>query len=664
MGAIDSQAVDAFRLVDAWWAEHFAPRIPMDVDDWADANRVLPPGSAEQGPWRTDRTPYARGIYKALSDSDPCEDVVLMCATQLVKSEAGLNWVGCIIDQTPAPVMIVQATVNTGKRYSRQRVAPMIQYSPALKRKVANAVARDAANSASMKEFVGGVLIITGANSGAELASMPAKYIHFDEVDDYPSDVDGQGDPISVARARQDTFRRRKRLSSSSPKRPKGMSLIEALYESGTQHKYHVPCPHCDQMQPLVWTHLKYQKDEHGQVVPDSAMYACVSCGALIDEHHKDAMLAGGEWIALFPERKIKSFHLNSLYSPIGWLSWTALAEEWVEAQKALAVGNDEKHKAFINTRLAETVAEQAEQIATNELLKHAEDWQPEVVPMGGLIIVVGVDVQDDRIECFPWAFGEGDQMWMLKREIIMGNPGEDETWARLDAYLNTRYKHASGQTLGIEAVGIDTGGHYTHNVYNFVRRAHPSRKIAALKGDNHKPGIPILGRASTVDVNWRGGVVKGGCKLWMVGVNTAKDLFHSRLKRPGMVHLSKHMELEVFEQLVAEKRIPQRTSRGTRYMWVKPHSNTRNEALDGAVYALWCAERLGISRYPQKVWEQIRERVQPRIGNLFDQPVVPAASAAPAATKEVQPPAPRAKKPQVQRMPRTSLLGKLRGGR
>lgn len=662
MGALDTQLVDAYRLIDRLWADHFAPRIPKDVDEWADAYRILPAGSAEQGPWRTSRTPFALGIYKALSDSDECEEVVLMCATQLVKSEAGLNWVGTIIEETPAPVMIVQATVNTAKRYSRMRVSPMIKGSPTLSRKVSNSVSRDAANSAGMKEFAGGVLIITGANSGAELASMPAKYIHFDEVDDYPEDVDGQGDPIAVATARQDTFRRRKRLLSSSPKRAKTKSIIENAYLEGTQCKYHVPCPHCDHMQELVWTHLKWIKDDDGAVVVDSVKYACESCGVLIEEYHKEVMLAAGEWVARFPERKIKSFHLSSLYSPLGWLKWSDLATEWLKAQKALALGNDEKYKAFVNTRLAQTVAEQAEQLEANELLKNAEDWQPDIVPMGGLIITCGVDIQDDRIECFPWAFGEGDQMWQLKPEVIMGNPGEDKTLENLDTYLLTRYKHASGQSLSIEAVGIDTGGHYTHEVYNYVRRAHPARKIAALKGDNHKPGIPILGKATVVDVNWRGGVIKGGVKLWMVGVNTAKDLFHNRLKRGGMVHLSKHMAPEIFDQLTSEKRVAQRTARGTRYMWVKHHSNTRNEAWDGAMYAIWCAERLGVSKYPQKVWEQIRERVQPRVGSLFDQP--PEELPQVREKEVVMPYRPVSKKPAQLQMPRQSLLGKLRGGR
>lgn len=663
MGALDTPLVDAFRLVDSLFAEHFKPRIPKDVDDWADANRILPPGSAEPGPWRTDRTPFAREIYKALSDSDPCEEVVLMTATQLVKSEAGLNWVGTCMEETPAPIMIVQATTNTGKRYSRQRVAPMIQACASLRRRVSKSQARDAANSASMKEFVGGVVIITGANSPAELASMPAKYIHFDEVDDYPDDCGGQGDPIDIAIARQDTFRRRKRLSSSSPKRTKGKSKIENRYLAGSQEQCHVPCPHCQHYQVLLFANLKWLKDDAGNARPDTARMLCQSCGVLIDEHHKDKMLAACIWVAKYPERKKfwRSFHLSSLYSPLGWLSWADMVRQFLLAQEDMKKGNPEKWMTFVNTRLAETVKEQAEQLQTNELQERAEDYDPSIVPMGGLIVTCGVDIQDDRIECFPWAFGEADQMWMLKPEVIMCNPGDASSWKLLDAYLQTRFKHASGQSLPIEAVGIDSGGHYTHMVYNFVRQAHPARKIAALKGDNHKPGIPILGKASAVDVNWLGAIIKAGCKLWMVGVNTAKDLLHNRMKRPGQVHLSKQMPPEIFEQLTAEKRVPQRTSRGIRFMWVKVSSTARNEAWDGAVYAIWCAERLGLSKYPQKVWEQIRERVQPRNGSLFDQPDQPTEKPVQTAA---QPVAAKPARQQVNSMPRQSLIRRLRGGR
>ena len=656
MGTFDSEMLSTYRLVDELWAKHFTFKQLKKVNEWADENRIMPAGSPVPGPWHTDRTPYIKKIYELLSEDSYFEDIVLMFGTQLGKTDAAINWIGSIIDQCPDPILVVQPDTETAKRFSITRIEPLIELCASVRCKISKNNVQKASNKAQLKQFLGGDLYIVPAGSAKQLASIQSKYNIYDEKDSYPLDVQGEGNVVSLSKARQDNYPGRKRLHTSTPKLPKGQSLIEKDYLSGTQYKYHVPCPDCGSMQVLFWNNLKYHKTDDGVLVPDSVGYVCSVCAVLIPEFNKTKMLAQGDWLARFPDRKIQSFHLNSLYSPIGWLSWNSMIEQWILANIELKKGSDNEYKTFINTRLAETVAEQAEQLEANELLKNAEDWQPDVVPMGGLIVLVGVDVQDDRIECFPWAFGEQDQMWMLKPEVIMGNPGEDDTWAKLDLYLQTRYPHASGQTLGIEAVAIDTGGHYTHSVYNYVRRAHPARKIAAIKGDNHKPGIPILGKASTVDVNWRGGIVKEGCKLWNIGVNTAKDLLHNRLKRPGMVHLSKHMAPEMFDQLVAEKRVAQRTARGIRFMWVKPHSNTRNEALDGAVYAIWCAERLGINRYPQKVWESIRERVQPRVGSLFDQPVK-----TPEINATVKP-ATSIKKQKTNSMPRQSLLSKMRG--
>lgn len=667
MGALDAQVFDADTLVSEIWADNFMPRVPRRVDDWADANRILPEGSAEPGPWKTARIEAARQIYHDLSDDNDFEDIILMCAVQLLKSEAGLNWMGWIIDENPGPAMIVQATVNTAKRYSRMRVAPMITACPSLNKKISKTATRDAANSTSYKEYPGGPLVITGSNSPAELASMPMKYIHFDEVDDYQFSIGGQGDPRMIAVARQDSHRRRKRLHSSSPKRPKGQSPIEIDFLAGTQFRRHVPCPHCGHYQVLYWKHMEWLSDPEPR--PESAMYRCQGpgCNQLISEHHKVFMFANAVWIAAYPERRKRSYHLSSLYSPLGWLSWSSMVTEWLEALADKERGDHEKYITFVNTRLAETVAEQAESIAANDLIEKAPDYPIGIVPMGGLIVLVAVDTQDDRLECAAWAFGMNDQKWLVETVKIMGNPGENDTWEKLDTYLQTRYPHASGQTLQIEAVGIDTGGHYTHSVYNYVRLAHPSRKIAALRGDNHKAGMPIMGRASNVDVNWKGGVIKGGVKLWTVGVNTAKDVLHNQLKIPGLVNVSKHFEPEIFNQLVAEKRVMKKTARGMRYVWEKPHSNTRNEQLDMAVMAMWCAERVGLSKWPKKIWERLQERVQPISGGLFDQPVQGATSTVQPTSQQAQPavrPRAPARPQRASGIPRSSLLGKLRSGR
>lgn len=605
-------AVDAGGLVERLFATYFVPRRRDHVDEWAEANRVLPrETSSEPGPFRLERTPYARQIYRDLSYDAPYEDVVLMCATQLVKSEAGLNWIGWAIEQDPSPMMIVQATLDNGRRYSRQRVGPMIQSSPTLRARVSEVRSRDAANTTMMKEFPGGILVITGANSAAGLASMPARFIHFDEVDDYPDDVDGQGEPMAIARARQDTFRRRKRLTSSSPKRAPGQSRIAHAFAEGTRFYYHVPCPHCGARQRLVWERL--QRLESG-----AAAYACVECGGLTFEHQKPELLAGGEWVAENPASKIRSYHLSSLYSPVGWLSWAALLDEYLIATQALTRGDDVPMKTFVTTRLALPYQEETAKVDGELLHERAEDYPLRLVPRDGLVLVAGIDQQDRRFEATVYAFGEGEEAWVVDYMVISGDLAQGDVWEKLDAYLDTRFRHVSGQSLPIEATVIDTGGHFTHEVYAFCRGR---KRVFAIRGGN-RPGLPIKGKSSLVDVNWRGKVIKGGVRLWEVGVDRAKDLLHNRLSidvpGPGYVHLSKHLPPEFFAGLASEERVKKKTAHGERQAWVKKQGVLRNEPWDCSVYAIFGAHALDLHRYTAAMWERLRERVAPVQGDLL----------------------------------------------
>lgn len=657
MGATDHKAVDAFRLVDRLWREFFTPPASLTVEHWADGRMVLPREmSAEPGPLRLARTPYLRQIFADLNDP-ACEEIVLMFATQLGKSTGLLALMSYVIDHEPAPIMLVLPTLDVARKFSKQRVAPLVAANDCLRAKIRESRSRDSGNTVLAKEFDGGMLVITGANSAAGLASMPAKYVLFDEVDDYPLDAGGQGEPTKIATARQDTFARRKRVISSSPKRPKGRSMIEAGYTSGTACRYYVPCPHCDHLQTLRWQGLIWDRDPEPR--PETARYVCESCGTSIDEHHKDQMLAGGEWRAERPAERRRSYHLNSLYSPLGWLSWESMAREWLEAKEREHAGDLQPLRTFINTRLAETWEETAEKLIANDLHARAAQIPLRVVPASALLLLAFADVQDDRFELGVWGFAEGgDEMYTVDHLVIPANPGLEGDWHKLDAALAAKYPHAAGGSIGIEAAAVDTGGHYTHDVYRFVRRMPSWRKIAATKGVD-RPGMPILGKASPVDVNWRGGVIKHGVKLWAVGVNAAKDLLFARI-RAGRVHLSHELPIEWFEQLAAEHRIEQRTARGKRYVWTKKTAGARNEALDCAVGALWCAERLGIARWPRKYWELLRQRSAPDLfgaraelpaietaaTSAADVPAAEAAAAVPAPRRPVQTSAPAHKRP------------------
>jgi phage terminase large subunit GpA-like protein len=294
------------------------PQEPMS--EWADEYRLLGQTyAAEPGRWRTNRTPYLREIMDAFSPSSRCEFVTIMKGAQLGFTEALTNMIGYIIHRAPAPAMMVQPTQNLAKRYSKQRLATMIQDMPVLRGLVADPRARDSGNTTTSKAFDGGVLFIAGANSAADLRSVPVRYLLLDEVDAYPYDLDGEGDPIELAVNRTKTFARRKVLIGSTPT-VKDVSRVEREFLKGDQRKYHVACPHCDGMQELYWQNIKWSKDANKVPRPETAVYMCEHCAGVITESDKLEMLQHGKWVATKPDNNYRdtrrSYHISSLYSP------------------------------------------------------------------------------------------------------------------------------------------------------------------------------------------------------------------------------------------------------------------------------------------------------------------------------------------------------------
>ncbi len=220
------------------WRDGLTPDPLLSVSEWADRHRVLTSrASAEPGRYRIARTPYMRDILDALSPADPCRRVVFMKAAQVGATEGGNNWIGYVIHQAPGPMLAVQPTVELAKRNSRQRIDPLIEESAALRKRVRPARSRDSGNTMLSKEFPGGILIMTGANSAVGLRSIPARYILLDEVDAYPASADEEGDPVTLAEARSLTFAHRRKVLLISTPTVKGFSRIEREYEASDQRR-------------------------------------------------------------------------------------------------------------------------------------------------------------------------------------------------------------------------------------------------------------------------------------------------------------------------------------------------------------------------------------------------------------------------------------------
>lgn len=626
---------DGLAEIRAAWRAGIKPEPLLTVSEWAEANRMLSSkGSAEPGPWRNARTPYLAEIMDCLSPSHLAQRVVFMKGAQVGATESGNNWIGYVIQHAPGPMLTVQPTVELAKRFSRQRIEPLLEETPSLRNLVAAARERDSGNTMLSKDFAGGQLVLTGANSAVGLRSMSARYLFMDEVDAYPGDVEGEGDPIALASARARTFGRRKKEFLVSTPTIEGASRIEREYLASDQRRFFLPCPHCGAMQWLQFERLRWDKGR-----PETAAYVCAECEVPIEERHKTWMLGAGEWrpTAEAEAAHVVGFHISSLYSPVGWLSWEQIARDWEAAQ-----GKVQALKTFANTVLGKTWQEQGDAPEWERLAERREDYRLGTVPEAAAVLTAGVDVQDDRLECDVWAWGEGFSSWLVDHVSIAGSPREAGTWTRLSEILNRAWPRQGGGLVRIGRACVDTGGRDTAAVYGHLRGLADSR-IAPVKGvEGWNKAAPVQG-PTPVDAQVNGKKLRRGLKLWTVSVSTWKADLYRRLwlKRTeseeyprGWVHLPQGVEIEWVKQLVSEQLRTVTDRRGfQRQEWAKLRD--RNEALDCAVYARAALWLMGADRYGDRFWRQATDAIEP-------EPVPVAVTVPPTAPAVTAPPAVR----------------------
>jgi phage terminase large subunit GpA-like protein len=580
-----------YTAVDAPFEAALLPDPDRDVSEWADEYRVLSRVSAgEPGRWRTSRTPFLREIMNCLSPSSPFSRVVFVKPAQIGGSEVLLNFLGYIIHYAPGPTMMVQPTVELAKRFSRQRIATLIETTRVLARLVSDPRERDSGNTILAKEFPGGVLVATGANSAVGLRSMPARYLLMDEVDAYPTSASSggsgteEGDPVDLAIKRTGTFANRMIVMISTPTIADA-SRIDAAYQESDQRKFDVPCPYCGAFQVLRWAQVKWDKK------PAEAWYECERCHEHIADHHKPDMLARGRWRAEGTgDGETAGFWLNGLYSP--WTTWGQLARDFLRARKS-----PERMQTFTNTVLAETF-QLAGTMKTDasELLARRQPYQPEVkLPAGVALITLGADLQADRIELEIVGWGKDEESWSLAYIVLAGDPAQRDLWDAFDQVLSLRFEHPCGREMEIAVACVDSGFHQSI-VQTFCterqRRAAAPRMYPIKGAAGQRPIWPRLHSKA-----------KDSRPLWVIGVDAGKEALYARLKiadaGPGFCHfpLSDLYDLGYFEQLTAET-CKVRYNKGFAHReWTKK-PGARNEALDARCYAYAALQSLIAGRF------------------------------------------------------------------
>ena len=597
--------------------KYYKPPEKLTLDEWSDKYRRLSPeSSAEAGPWRTERTPYLREPMRAFTDPK-VKNIVMVASSQVGKSEFELNAIGYIIDQAPGSVMYVQPNLDAARKFSRLRIAPMIRDSKTLKSKVHNVKSRASGNTILQKSFPGGMLTITGSESPSALASTPARYIIGDERDRWAKSAGTEGDPWELLKARQATFYNAKSIEVSTPT-IKGASAIETSFLLGTQERWCHQCPECGEFTNIVWDTIRF--NTKARVVNNKKFYdvsdigfSCPHCGCISTEDVMRRQPA--KWIAENPDaykNGVRSFWLNAFSSP--WTPWKKVIMSFLEAKD-----DPEKLQVVFNTMLGELWEDRGDLMDEDEMMARREEYEAEL-PEGVLALTCGVDTQDNRLEYEIIGHGFFKETWGIYKGYILGRPDSPEVWRQLDEVIDRHYYFKNGRYLKIGLTFIDSGGHFTQEVYEQCRIRQPKR-VFAIKGKGGENVPYISTKPSQVVIN---GNSNKKAWLYIIGVDAGKTAIMSNLKveTPGasFCHFPRGDERGYdsyyFNGLLSEKLVLNKTKTGNRWVWEKIPGHQRNEALDcrnyaNAAFRVWNPD---LNRIFQKLKEPVEKPAPPLV--------------------------------------------------
>jgi phage terminase large subunit (gpA) len=557
--------------------EYLKPPENITVSEWADKYRLLDSKvTAIPGPWRTDYVPYLKDIMNEFNNYET-EEIIFVKPTQVGGTEALQNMVGYVIQQDPAPTMIVYPTDKLAESISDNRLKPMLLSTPTLRMRY-----KESESSKLEYQFEGMYLSLVGSNSPSSLASKPIKYLFLDEVDKYPGASKREADPISLARERTKTFHNSKVFITSTPTLKTG-HIWQAKDNADIEKHYFVPCPHCHEYIELVLKQIKFP-DEEGMSYADraeEAVYVCQKCGCIITDYDKPKMLEGGEWRTVRQNTKYSrrvAFWMNTLYSP--FVRFSQIAKEFLFSHK-----DPDRLQNFTNSWLAEAWEDTKLKTSADLVRDRQTNLDPLIVPDWAKLLTAGVDVQETSVYYSIRAWGD----YLTSQNIAHG---QLHNWAEVEKVMNREYKKADGSGYLVSLALIDSGND-TDSVYEFC-------------ANNEEWALPVKGSSTQFQgAYYRISVVNKaysnaqGMRLVLIDTDKYKDSIAGRMKRENgtgawMVH--NDIDDIYAEQVTAEHKVSAKSANGkVTSKWVVKSSHADNHYLDTEVYAFAAADLMQV---------------------------------------------------------------------
>lgn len=605
-------------------------RMPPQIScaGWSIKFRVMSgEESAIKGRFSWEVSPALREIAEAAGSSMVRKIVVQKSAQVGYTAGIVCNVIGYHIHYRPSVIVAAFPRTQAAKDFAAEKLDPMILHCKVLSKRI-QIKSRAQGNSTLRKRFAGGLVKLVGTNSPSDVKSTSARVVVVEEPDDAASDVRGQGNSIKLLEERAKTYPDHLILIGGTPT-AKGASAVEDEMKKTDKRYFHVPCHECGETHVPMWDCVTIPEAEDGEphevyglFKPEQAYYTCPQCACLWSDDQRIANLRraerdGGGWVPTAVS-EVRGYYLNELLSTFDGSRVPVLARKYLEAKSNMDKGDVTDMIAFWNSSLGLTWEYRGELPEEDALRQRAEKYAEWTCPAGGLLALMTVDVQHDRLAVTVWVIGRGEEMWLAHWGELQGktNVAGAGAWLELEPLLQRRVRHAFGVGLPLSGLAIDSSdGQTSEAVYTFVR-THQGLKfpVHAVKGASDNVGrVEIWTPPKRIDPNARATkATRAGVSVSIVGTAKAKDLIlgwseqggRVRLEGdgPGRMHWYESVRDDFYEQLLSEMKIPGRINKNRRE-W-KKRTDRHNEALDCTVYAVWLCRALRLHLRKPKEWD------------------------------------------------------------
>lgn len=616
-------------------AEQFNPPKQIATAEWISGEFYLPPESGVlSGLYDFYYTPYFLGVAAALDDPK-VDEVDLRKAAQIGWTYFLVGFIFKRISGQPMPIMVLFAKEGDGKSFHDEKLVPAVKANPSVNRVMDVSTAKKSGNRWNHKSYPGGFLKLVASNSPGNVKSTSSVGLAVvEEPDDTSDDVKGQGDAIGLLEERVKRYPGSKFVVGGTPSL-KGLSKTDQRLEQTDQRVLPIVCHECGEAHVLDFQYITWldadddtpPHETYGRALPDTAMYRCPHCACVWDDYQRKENIRNtvftavdrGDplcgWVATAPfYGKAGFIELSELYACLPGTTLAGLVREQLAAEKLAETGDLKQIIKFVNQKQGRSYEYKSDLPDADKLKERGEDYRELHVPAGGLVLMLTVDVQHDRLAVILRAWGRGEESWLVLWTELAAQTGtsskDDPVWLELDRLVFGTYSHAKGYRLRISAVSIDSSDGQTNDaVYHYVRtRKKKLAKLLAIKG-SQTIDAEILTPPRKIDLNTKATKAsKYGLQVYIVGTNKAKDLLAERIKLlgygPGRMHTYKGVRADYHVQMCGEVKAPSRKHSGKK-VW-QQKAGAAIEAWDCETYQIHLARYLRLHLKGLADWDAI----------------------------------------------------------